>query len=127
MRNALLRFAGAVALATLYSSPIVAHHGGAAFDPAHKVTFEGKVTEMQWANPHVLVFFDVADGEKAGENWSGWLTAPNKLARAGWTRKTLQPGDKITISGSPHREGNHILQISKLIGPDGKELMLFER
>lgn len=116
--------AAMVALGVL-SSPLSAHHGGAAFDQAKTVTFTGTVTELRFANPHVLVFFDVTQDGKT-EQWSGWLTAPNKLARAGWTKRTLQPGHQITIVGSPHKGGNHILQIRKLVGPDGKELPLFE-
>jgi len=126
MKKALLTVAAALALAVLSSSPIAAHHGGAAFDQTKSITFEAKVTEMQFANPHVLIYWDVASGEMAGQSWSGWLTAPNKLARAGWSKKTLQPGDKITVTGTPHKDGNKVLQIKKLIGPDGKELPLFE-
>jgi len=107
------------------STAVLAHHGGAAFDQSQTLTFKGTVTEMTFTNPHILIYWDVTkDG--ATEKWSGWLTAPNKLARAGWTKRTLVPGDKISIAGSPHRGGNHILQIRKLAGPDGKELPLFE-
>ena len=117
-----------VALAALgmTPAPLFAHHGGAAFDQTQTLTFSGTVTELQFANPHVLVFFDVKNKEGATEKWSGWLTAPNKLARAGWTKRTLKPGDTIAISGTPHKGGNHILQIRKLAGPDGKDLPLFE-
>jgi hypothetical protein len=118
-------FLAAVA-AIVIASPVFAHHGGAAFDQTKNVTFTGTVTEMTFANPHVLVYWDVKEGESAGVNWSGWLTAPNKLARAGWTKRTLNPGDKITVTGVPHKSGLHVLQIRKLVGPDGKELPLSE-
>jgi len=125
MKQRLLVLGLAVVTLGSLSAPLRAHHGGAAFDQSQTLTFTGTVTELQFANPHVLVYFDVTkDG--ATEKWSGWLTAPNKLARAGWTKRTLEPGDKITISGTPHKGGSHILQIRKLAGPDGKELPLFE-
>ena len=113
-----------VALAALAgAAPVSAHHGGAAFDQAQTLTFKGKVTEMTFTNPHVLVYWEVTkDG--ATEKWSGWLTAPTKLARAGWTRSTLKPGDTIEVSGTPHKAGSHILQIRRLIAPDGKALPL---
>jgi hypothetical protein len=102
-----------------------AHHGGAAFDQGQTLTFTGTVTEMTFTNPHVLVYWDVTrDGTT--ERWSGWLTAPTKLARAGWTKTTLKPGDKIEVSGTPHKGGSHILQIRKLVAPDGKALPLSE-
>ena len=89
------------------------------------MTFKGTVTEMTFTNPHILIYWDVTkDG--ATEKWSGWLTAPTKLARAGWTKTTLKAGDVIEVSGTPHKGGSHILQIRKLIAPGGKELPLFE-
>ncbi len=119
-------FVATVAALAIASATIVAHHGGAAFDQSKTVTFNGTVTLMTFANPHVLVYWDVKEGEQTGVNWSGWLTAPNKLARAGWTKRTLSPGDKITVTGVPHKSGRHILQVRKLIGPEGKELPLSE-
>jgi hypothetical protein len=124
IRRFLTLVAGAATLAAL-ATPVLAHHGGAAFDQAQSLTFTGTVTQLEFANPHVLVYFDVVkDG--ATQKWSGWLTAPNKLARAGWTKRTLVPGDKITIAGTPHKAGNPILQVRKLTGPDGKDLPLSE-
>ena len=113
-------------LAVLVSARIGAHHGGAAFDQTTTITLHGTMTELQFNNPHVLLFFDVKDDKGEKVNWSGWLTAPNKLARAGWTKRTLNPGDEITIEGRPHKAGSKVVQIRKLIGPDGKELPLFE-
>jgi hypothetical protein len=115
----------AAALGCSLSTAVLAHHGGAAFDQGQTVTFKGTVTEMTFANPHILIYWDVTkDG--ATEKWSGWLTAPTKLARAGWTKTTLKAGDVIEVSGTPHKAGNRILQIRKLIAPGGKELPLFE-
>jgi hypothetical protein len=119
-------FGLAVAVAATLSTPLLAHHGGAAFDQSKTASFDGVVTEMMFTNPHVLVYWNVTkDGQT--ESWSGWLTAPNKLARAGWTKSTLKPGDHIQVSGTPHKSGSHILQIRKLVAPDGKELPLFEQ
>ena len=69
-------FLAAIAAFVVTSQPVFAHHGGAAFDQTKTVTFTGTVTEMTFANPHVLIYWDVKDGESAGVNWSGWLTAP---------------------------------------------------
>ena len=119
---------GVVIVAVLIvTTPALAHHGGAAFDQTQRITFSGTVTELRFANPHVLIYFDAKNEEGATEQWSGWLTAPNKLARAGWTKRTLEPGDQITIAGTPHKGGSHIMQIRMLAGPDGEELPLREQ
>jgi hypothetical protein len=106
--------------------PLAAHHGGAAYDQANTISVEATMTELQFANPHVLLFFDVKNEKGETENWSGWLTAPTKLSRAGWTKNTLKPGDKVQISGRPHKAGQKVIQIRRLVAPDGQELPLFE-
>ena len=113
MKQRLLILAAAVVALGFLSGPVQAHHGGAAFDQSQSLTFSGTVTQLEFANPHVLVYFDVV---KDGVT----------VARAGWTKRTLEPGDKIEIAGTPHKGGSHILQIRKLAGPDGKELPLSE-
>jgi hypothetical protein len=115
-----------VVLAVVATGRLSAHHGGAAFDQTTSVTLQGTMTELQFTNPHVLLFFDIKNAKGETENWSGWLTAPNKLARAGWSKRTLNPGDTVSVTGTPHKGGNKVLQIRKLIGPDGMELPLFE-
>jgi len=125
MNKTLLLF-GAALVALAVPAGLSAHHGGAAYDQTKRVTFEATVTELQFTNPHVLIFFDIKGASGQTEKWSGWLTAPNKLSRAGWTKRTLEPGDKITVTGTPHKEGSPVLQIRALVGPEGKELPLFE-
>jgi hypothetical protein len=125
MKRILMLVLAVAVLGTLSTAGLRAHHGGAAFDQRQTITFNGTVTEMSFTNPHILIYWDVVRNGTT-EKWSGWLTAPTKLQRAGWTKTTLKPGDKIVVSGRPHKGGNHILQINKLVAPDGKELPLFE-
>ena len=112
--------------ALLLAIPLLAHHGAAAFDVTKMVTVKGTVTDFQYVNPHVQVYFDAKNDKGETETWQGELTAPNKLSRAGWTKRTLKPGDMITVTGNPAANGAHTLWIRKLIGPDGESLQLFE-
>ena len=106
--------------------PLFAHHGTAAFDTSGMVTVTGKITDFQFVNPHAQVFFECKNDKGEMEQWQGELTAPNKLARAGWTKRTLKPGDAVTVTGNQVKSGAHTLWIRKMIGPDGTELQLFE-
>ena len=115
-----------VITALLLAIPLVAHHGAAAFDVTKMVTVKGTVTDFQYVNPHVQIYFEVKNGKGEPEAWQGELTAPNKLSRAGWSKRTLKPGDMITVTGNPAQNGAHTLWIRKLIGPDGESLQLFE-
>jgi uncharacterized cupredoxin-like copper-binding protein len=106
--------------------PMFAHHGTAAFDTSKAVTVKGTVTEFVFLNPHVQIYFDVKNDKGEMEKWQGELTAPNKLARAGWTKKTLQPGDTIEVTGFRVQSGGNTLWIRKLVDPHGESLPLFE-
>lgn len=117
---------GLMSAALLLAIPLLAHHGAAAFDVTKMVTVKGTVTEFQYVNPHVQVYFDAKNDKGEPEAWQGELTAPNKLSRAGWTKRTLKPGDSITVTGNPAANGAHTLWIRKLIGPDGESMQLFE-
>lgn len=106
--------------------PVLAHHGTAAYDTQNALTFKGTVTEFRFINPHCQVYFDVKNDKGEMEHWQGELTAPNKLARAGWTKHSLNPGDHVTVTGFSGKYGGHSLWIRKLIGPDGQSMQLFE-
>ena len=112
------------AILVIACSPIFAHHGTAAYDTTNMVT--ATMTDFQFINPHVQLYFDVKNDKGEIEHWQGELTAPNKLARAGWTKHTLNPGDRVTITGYALKAGKHSIWIQKLIGPDGQSLPLFE-
>ena len=106
--------------------PGFAHHGSAAYDTNTTLTFKGTVTEFRFINPHCQVYFDIKNDKGEVEHWQGELTAPNKLARAGWTKHSLNPGDQITISGFAAQYKGHSLWIRKVIGPDDQPMQTSE-
>ena len=115
----------AVAALAVFSSPLFAHHGAAAYEKT-PVTLKGTVTDFRFVNPHCQVYFDVQNDKGELEHWRSELTAPNKLVRAGWTKRSLKPGDQITVTGPMGKNGGHAIWIQKLIGPDGQPMRLAE-
>jgi hypothetical protein len=86
---------------------ISAHHSFAAeFDRNAPFKFTGKVTKVEWMNPHTFFYIDVVD-EKTGKptNWAMEMGTPNILMRNGWTRNTLKIGDVVTVEGSKAKDG----------------------
>jgi len=86
--------------------PARAHHSFAAqFDASRPVTLEGTVTRVEWQNPHIWVYLDVAgpDGEVAA--WECEGDNPNTLTRLGWTSESVEVGKPITIHGYQARNG----------------------
>ncbi len=102
MRNTLLILALAASAHLLAARPAVAHHSFAAeFDITKPMTLTGKVTKLEWTNPHAYVYVDVQDPQTgAVTNWAVEMGSPNGLTRLGWTRNVLKPGDAVTIEGS---------------------------
>jgi Family of unknown function (DUF6152) len=116
----------AVIVLAMVSVPVSAHHGTAAFDTTKMVKVKGAVTDFQFVNPHVQVYFECKNEKGEAQQWQGELTAPNKLIRAGWDKHTLKPGDSITVGGYAAMSGAHTIWIRELIGPSGEALPLFE-
>ncbi len=77
------------------------------FDMASFEPLEGKVIVFQWTNPHVILWVE-KNAEDGGEpeTWGIELTSPGNLQRAGITRRSLNPGDVVSVMMSPLRSGN---------------------
>jgi hypothetical protein len=103
MKPSILGWSAALAIVAM--APVAAHHSPAAFEPQKTVTLVGTVKEFRWQNPHTWIEILVPNEKGEQVLWAIELTSPTYLVRAGWTSKTLQPGDKVTIEGRPLKSG----------------------
>lgn len=126
MKNT-VRAIGIVAGALLASSQVSAHHGASLFEAEKTVSFDGTVTDFQFVNPHVLIYMTVVDESGRQTQWAGELTSPNRLARMDsgtkWHKSILKPGDQITVTGHPARNGAPAMDITKIIDANGVVLI----
>ena len=93
----------AACAAALWLAPRAgAHHSMAGFDRKNTVSVTGTVKAFSWQNPHCYIEIEVAakDGG-APVTWNFEMTAPGYLARAGWKKTSVKPGDVVKISGNP--------------------------
>ena len=104
------------------SYPALAHHGRATYDETKLATIVGTVSSFQFSNPHALLILNVKDGKGNIEQWIGEGTSPNMLVREGWDKRTIKPGDQITATGHPARNGTNSMRIEKIVLPNGREL-----
>ncbi len=83
-----------------------AHHAIAAkFDDTKPTTLSGVVTYVDWRNPHVHLFVNVADGKGEATNWAIELESAILLQKSGWRPDSVQPGDHLTVRGAVARDG----------------------
>ena len=99
---------------------VQAHHSQSEFDSRAKVEVEGTVTKLEWKSPHAWVYLDVTDTTGAKVNWSFELPSPATLMRRGWTRDSLKPGDRITVSGARAKNFPTIALASSIRDGNGK-------
>ena len=97
----------ALAVLVVAVVPAAAHHSFAAFDMTNQKTVTGAVKQVDWTNPHIWIWIDVANDKGGTDTYGFEGMSPNYLARRGWTRTTLHTGDKITVSYRPMRDGKN--------------------
>jgi hypothetical protein len=96
-----------MALGAALAAPLTAHHSFSVFNMTTEKTATGTVNKLEWTNPHIWLWVDVAN-DKGGKDTYGFEgMSPNFLERRGWTRTTLKTGDKITITYRPLRDGTN--------------------
>ena len=87
---------------------VSAHHsaGGYSRDPDSLVQLDGVVVEWRWRNPHVVLVWDVTDDSGEVVRWRGELASPTSMrGRAGMSRDTLKPGDRVEVYAFPAVRG----------------------
>ncbi len=107
----------------LAALPVAAHHSFAAeYDGSKPVTLKGKVTQVEWINPHSWIHVDVVGDDGKVVNWSCETAPPNGLYRQGWRRDTLKQGDEVVIEGFLAKDGSHTMTARMVQTPDGRRL-----
>jgi hypothetical protein len=96
--------------------PMLAHHSFAAeFDGTKRVKLVGKLTKLDWMNPHIWMYLDVKDEGGQTVAWKCEGGPPNVLTRNGWNRSDLKAGEDITIEGSVAKDGSKTCNAQSIV------------
>jgi hypothetical protein len=111
--------AGSALASTL---PAAAHHSFTMFDAQKQTTLSGTVKEFQWSNPHCWIQLVVGDDGGQQAEWSVELASPRVIFQSGWKPGSVKPGDKVTITLHPLKDGSKGGSLMFALGPDGQRI-----
>ena len=101
---------------------VAAHHSPVVFDRTKEVKLAGAVKEFRWSNPHCFIELDVKNEAGGMDAWAVEMNPPSYLVKAGWTSKTVKPGDMVTIMVNPLRTNEKAGKFVSITLADGQVL-----
>ena len=117
--------AGVVGIALLCAAPVLAHHSfSAEFDATKPITLRGKLTKMEWVNPHGWLHIDVAQPDGKVVNWAIEAGSPNSLLRKGLRQVDFPIGIEVVIDGYRARNGTPTANGTTVKFADGRNFFL---
>lgn len=104
-------------------APALAHHSAAAeYDISKSLTLQGKITKVEWVNPHIRFYVDVTGADGKVVNWEIESGGPGGFLRQGFNRNTLKVGDPITVKVYPAKDGTNLGDATDITLADGRKM-----
>lgn len=108
---------------TIMVAPLFAHHGNSNFDIDKKLTLKATVTDWVWANPHCWLKFDATDDNGRVVHWIAETSNPADMTNlGGWSKQAFKPGDHVTVTLQPVRNGQPIGRVMQVLLANGQTL-----
>ena len=102
------------------------HHSFSVFNAEITQTLSGEVVEFEWTNPHTWLWLNVRNEDGSVIKWGLEGMSPNYLGRRGWSKRSLQAGDKIIINIFPLKSGEAGGMLTRATLDDGTILEMFD-
>ena len=104
------------------AAPCSAHHSFAAYDITKLATIKGTVREFRWTNPHVWIYVSALDDKGVAQDYAIEGGPVIGLKRAGWSKDSFKPGDHVSISFRPCKDGTRCGGFLQAVTASGKVL-----
>ena len=102
----------------------LAHHSFAVhYDGSRTISVTGVVEEFRFRNPHGMIVLNGTSADGVTGSWKIETNSPNILRRRGWSPDSISPGDEVTITGFPARDGSDSMRVYRVEFADGRELI----
>jgi Family of unknown function (DUF6152) len=122
MKSNPLTLLALVITVSILALPLSAHHGNVAYDTEKQITVTGTVTQWFWANPHSILQMDATDEKGQVVHWRAETESPSTMSHYGWKMTSFKPGDKVTVTMIPVKNGNPVGRIVEVSLPNGEKL-----
>ena len=115
-----------VGVGLLAGLPASAHHSTTTyFDPEVSIEYKDvTAVSFEVVNPHTKLVFLATDEEGNEVEWTASTQSANVLRRMGIGADSISPGDKLTVTASPHRDGLKLVLMTRVIFPNGDYAVL---
>jgi hypothetical protein len=102
----------------------LAHHTYSMFDTKRELSVSGVVAKFEWKNPHAYLWVYVPDTAVAGKYaaWAFENGSPSLLSKLGWSKDSVKPNDKVTVTYAPLRDGKPGGHCTKITLSGGRSL-----
>jgi len=122
--NVRLPAISAILVLIVIVAPLLAHHSvQAQFDLNKPITLTGKITKVEWINPHSYLLMEVSDDKGNVKRWAFEMAGPGALGKFGLSRADrggLKAGDVVTVSGVLAKDGSDLGLLKDIKLPDGR-------
>ncbi len=86
------------------------------------VKFKGKVTRIDWINPHMWIYVDVKKDDGTEEKWAVEAGGPTSLFRRGFNKDSVPVGAEVVIDGYQSKDGSNRANGGELVFADGRKM-----
>lgn len=105
------------------STSAQAHHSfSAEFDGSKPVRLVGKISKIEWTNPHSYFYLEVTGRDGKVSTWACESGGPGALSRRGWKKGDVKIGDTLVVDGYLAKDGARLIDARRLKLPDGRQI-----
>ena len=113
--------AAALLTGALFATAAHAHHSFAAmYDAAKPIRLTGRLTKVEWVNPHSHFVLAITGKDGQVAEWSVEGAGPGSLSRRGFNKSDVKIGDVLTVDGYLARSGKRLIDGQRVTLPDGR-------
>jgi len=111
--------------ALLAAVPAFAHHSiGGVFTESTQMVLKGTLTKIEWINPHIHLYLDVAEPDGKKTTWQIETFPTNWMRKAGISRAAVwgnaEAGEVVAVNVNPSRDlSEHRAYLLRITYPDG--------